>query len=197
MKNLFKQRRLKHVSHTFDLHDVNYFLLGYVGENSNSKSLLYADYPPITVHDVISITDKEFKRVKPTKKELVLWRGIEGYDLFKERFERSYNVKKGDIVYMPEYAFASGEKIFAEGYTGIKKGILYEIDVPKGAKLSLKGHYIFPRYSKFECIGSEEQEKYKLIKLKYLPKEDSLSNFLAKKLFSYFNKNTEVINANK
>ena len=106
-------KKLKHVSHTFDLHDVNYFLLGYVGENSNSKSLLYADYPPITVHDVISITDKEFKRVKPTKNKMVLWRGIEGYDIFPERFEKCYNTKKGDIIYMPEYAFASENKIFA------------------------------------------------------------------------------------
>ena len=63
-------------------------------------------------------------------------------------------------------------------------GLLYEITVPRGAKLSKKSNYIFPRYSKFECTGVEDQKDYRLIKLKYLPKKDSLLDYFTKKLFT-------------
>ena len=198
-KNLFK-KRLEHVSRSFDLYDVNYFLLGYRGVGAvDAKSLLYADNPPVTVHDAISASDKEFKMLKPTRKNLILWRGLEGCSVFPERFKNAYDAKVGDIVYMPGYAYASAEKWYAEGYSDRqgKRGILYEIVIPKGAKLSKKSSYIFPRYSKFECTGVEEKEKYKLIKLKYLSKKDSLFNYFVKRIFPCFNKNTEVSNANK
>ena len=199
IKNLFKPKRLEHVSHYFDLHDVNYLLLGYMNSNFNANSKLYADSPPITVKDAISLSDREFKLLKPIRKNLTLWRGIEGNYVFPERFQKAYNAKAGDIVYMPGYAYASAEKWYAEGYSDRqgKRGILYEIVIPKGAKLSKKSSYIFPRYSKFECTGVEEKEKYKLIKLKYLPKKDSLFNYFVKRIFPCFNKNTEVSNANK
>ena len=197
IKNFFKLKRSDQVSHRFDLHDVNYFLLGYTGSNSNPKTLLYADHPPITIHDVILATDKEFKNLKPTKEKTTVWRGIQEFEIFSDRFEKCYNVKKGEIIYMPEYAFADEEKLYAEGYARGNKAILYEINVPKGVKLSTKRHYIFPRYSKFECIDSEEKENYKLIKLDYLPKDESLFKYFAKKFFTCFNKKNEVNNADK
>ena len=191
LRNLFKTKRLEHVTRSFDLYDVNYFLLGYKGPYStNSKSLLYADYPPVTVHDAISISDREFKVLKPTKKKMTLWRGIDGSSVFSERFKEAYNTKAGDIIYMPGYAYAAAEKWYAEsfGKRGGKRGILYEITVPKGAKLSKKSSYIFPRYSKFECMDVEDQEAYRLIKLKYLPKNESLLSYFIKKKFACFNK---------
>ncbi len=185
IKNLFKPKKLEHVSYYFDLHDVNYLLLGYINPNFNANSMLYADSPPITVKDAISISDREFKTLKPIQKKLTLWRGIEGSYVFPERFQKAYNAKVGDIIYMPEYAYATELKIHAESFA---KGLLYEITVPKGAKLSKKSNYIFPRYSKFECTGVEEKDVYRLIKLKYLPKKESLLQFFAKKFFANSNK---------
>ena len=180
---LFKPKRLEHVSHYFDLHDVNYLLLGYINSNFNANSKLYADSPPITVKDAISISDREFKTLKPTRKKLTLWRGIEGSYVFPERFQKAYNAKVGDIIYMPEYAYASQLKVHAERFA---EGLLYEITVPRGAKLSKKSNYIFPRYSKFECTGVEDQEAYRLIKLKYLPKNESLLEYFIKNFFFLF-----------
>ena len=185
IKNLFKPKRLEHVSHYFDLHDVNYLLLGYMNSNFNANSKLYADSPPITVKDAISLSDREFKLLKPIRKNLTLWRGIEGNYVFPERFQKAYNAKAGDIIYMPEYAYASELKMHAERFAN---GLLYEITVPRGAKLSKKSNYIFPRYSKFECIGVEDKEDYRLIKLKYLPKKEPLLKHFAKKIITCFNK---------
>jgi hypothetical protein len=186
IKNLFKPKRLEHVSHYFDLHDVNYLLLGYMNSNFNANSKLYADSPPITVKDAISLSDREFKLLKPIRKNLTLWRGIEGNYVFPERFQKAYKAKAGDIIYMPEYAYASELKMHAERFAN---GLLYEITVPRGAKLSKKSNYIFPRYSKFECIGVEDKEDYRLIKLKYLPKKEPLLKHFAKKIITCFNKN--------
>lgn len=187
IKALFKPKRLEHVSHYFDLHDVNYLLLGYMNHNFNANSKLYADSPPVTVKDAISLSDREFKMLKPIRKNLTLWRGIEGNYVFPERFQKAYNAKAGDIIYMPEYAYASQLKMHAERFA---KGLLYEITVPKGAKLSKKSNYIFPRYSKFECLAVEDKEYYRLIKIKYLPKKESMLNYLAKKFFGFVgNKN--------
>ena len=185
IKNLFKSKRLEHVSHYFDLHDVNYLLLGYMNSNFNANSKLYADSPPITVKDAISLSDREFKLLKPIRKNLTLWRGIEGNYVFPERFQKAYNAKAGDIIYMPEYAYASELKMHAERFAN---GLLYEITVPRGAKLSKKSNYIFPRYSKFECIGVEDKEDYRLIKLKYLPKKESLLNYFVQKFFAFCGK---------
>ena len=182
IKALFKPKRLEHVSRYFDLHDVNYLLLGYMNHNFNANSKLYADSPPVTVKDAISLSDREFKMLKPIRKNLTLWRGIEGNYVFPERFQKAYNAKAGDIIYMPEYAYASQLKMHAERFA---KGLLYEITVPKGAKLSKKSNYIFPRYSKFECLAVEDKEYYRLIKIKYLPKKESMLNYLAKKFFGF------------
>lgn len=121
--------------------------------------------------------DKEFKLLKPTTEDLTLWRGIKMPNYkekeFYDTFNRSYNVKKGDIIHMPEYAYAAPERKVAELYAPSNtRSILYEIEVPKGARLSYSFNYVFPRYSKFECIEVKELEDIshpvKHIKLKYI-----------------------------
>lgn len=190
IKKLFKTKKLEHVSHSFDLHDVNYFLLGSNDAVFYMNTQQYGDDELLNIREVISKSDKEFKILKPIGEKMTLWRGINGFNNFPKRFQQSYDTKVGDIIYMQEYAYASESKSYAEGFAKINsdKGILYEIEVPKGAKLSTKQHYIFPRYSKFECTGTEEQERFKLIKLKYLSKDESLLNYFIKKIFIGFNK---------
>lgn len=176
---------LDKLSKSFELHDVNYFLLG--DNNLKLHTILNSDFPSLNVQDVITLTDKEFKQLKPTKKQLTLWRGIVPYSIFTERFKKSYETKKGDVVCMPEYAYSSFTKNYAEAFakSSDRKGILYEIMVPKGSKISQAIHCIFPRYSKFLCTDVVEKERFKLIKLKYLPKEKSGIKTFIKKMLSF------------
>ena len=121
--------------------------------------------------------DKEFKLLPPTTENLTLWRGV-AMPNYRERkfydtFNRAYNVKKGDIIHMPEYAYAAPERKVAEWYTRTgTRNIIYEIEVPKGARISHSFNYVFPRYSKFECIDINTDNTtispIKHIKLRYI-----------------------------
>ena len=134
------------------------------------------------LREIIIQSDKEFKLLKPLEQDITVWRGvsepvISEQKRFMQSFDKAYNTKKGDVIFMSEYPYASNEKNYAELYSSYgSKGIFYEILVPKGAKVSKTEAYVFPRYSKFECTGTEETKVQdrttKLIKLKYLlPKE--------------------------
>ena len=189
VKNLFKTKKLNHISHLFDLDEVNHFLLGCSEAGFYANMQQVDDDISLNIREVILNSDKEFKILKPIGEKLTLWRGING-DNFPKRFQQSYDTKVGDTIYMQGYAYASISKSYAEGFAKDSSGksILYEIEVPKEAKLSKTIHYNFPRYSMFECTGIEMQEQYKLIKLKYLPKDESLLSYFTKKIFACFNK---------
>ena len=146
-----------------------------------NKDLL-RNYKPIpfvstTTKKIIATSDKEFKLLTPTTEDMVLWRGITAPN-YKDPnairvFDQASRVKKGDIIHMPEYAFASTERKTAELYAPKdKRGIIYEIEVPKGAKISHSFNYIFPRYSVFECLETEIIPNgifsNKLVKLRYI-----------------------------
>lgn len=133
--------------------------------------------PAALLKQIIRQSDKEFKLLRPLEKDITLWRGVSmpwgREEKYIKNFEKAYNVKKGDILYMPEYAYASDDKKYASIYaTYNKSAILYEIQVPKGAKISQTWAYVFPRASKFECLDSIETKTEsgttKLIKLKYI-----------------------------
>lgn len=130
-----------------------------------------------TAQRIIRHSDSEFKQLKPIEKDMTLWRGVSipSYreDQFYDTFNKASNVKKGDIIHMPEYAYASTERSTANLYAPKgKRGIIYEIEVPKGAKISHSFDYVFPRYSKFECLNVELGEEIlnprKHIKLRYI-----------------------------
>ena len=134
--------------------------------------------PATLLKQIMFQSDKEFKLLKPLERDITLWRGVSmPTHKMEERyisvFDKAYNIKKGDITYMPEYAYASDDKNYASLFaSNSNKAILYEIQVPQGAKLSQTWAYVFPRASKFECIGTvenkTEQNTTKLIKLKYI-----------------------------
>ena len=127
---------------------------------------------------IMAQSDKEFKLLKPLEKDITLWRGVSMPQHPMEKkyigiFDKAYNIRKGDIIHMPEYPYASDDKNYASLFaSNSKKAILYEIQVPKGAKLSQTWAYVFPRYSRFECLetveNKTEQNTIKLIKLKYI-----------------------------
>lgn len=135
----------------------------------------------ITPRQMISKTDFEFKRLKPLEQKMKVYRSI-GYkpEFFSEYklYKKSLEVKKGDVIMMREYAYATSDKGYAHFYLVNNKGIFYEIEVPEGARISRKGdigkydEVVFPRSSRFECTGVKEikdaENDYKLVKLKYL-----------------------------
>ena len=126
---------------------------------------------------IISDSDKEFKLLTPLTENITLWRGVTAPNYRDpnalKAFDKAAGVKKGDKVYMPEYAFASTEKKTAELYAQKdKRGIIYEIEVPKGARISHSFNHIFPRFSIFECLDTQIIPNgifpVKLVKLRYI-----------------------------
>lgn len=131
----------------------------------------------ITPKDMIEITDAEFKALPKTKETIRAFRCVgKKPEVFKQdyaRYTKSLNVKKGDIITMPEYAYATSDINYAKVYLPDDKGILYDIEIPGGSRISLTGYgknneIVFPRASRFECIGKEEANGTTIIKLKYV-----------------------------
>lgn len=184
----YKHNPQEKVSTSFDLHEINFFLLN--DSLFNTISTFDSSETTLGIQNMISLTDEEFKQLTPTKTPMTLWRGITPFKEFIKRFEKSLQIKKGDIIHMPEYAYASYTKTCAKNYAQRlnKKGILFEITVPKNSKISRGVHCIFPRASVFECTETIEKDRYKLIKLNYLPPKNLNNNNFMKTLSSLFKK---------
>lgn len=130
----------------------------------------------LTPREMISVTDFEFKKLNPTTEKITAFRCIgekpkffSEYKLYKKRS----TIKKGDVIDMKEYAYATPDINYAKCYLRNKKGLLYEVDIPENAKVSRTGQEIvFPRSSKFECLGVEHIKDairdYIHIKLRYI-----------------------------
>ena len=123
---------------------------------------------------------------KPVTKDVVLYRGISEPVIFntntnyiKSLFNKCINLKKGNTLYMPEYSFWSESKSVAFQYKQSpqqeQRGILYELNVPKGFKLYHKIYPILRRYSKFLCTDNKKiinnNSQYNHIKLTLLPRD--------------------------
>lgn len=167
------------------LYNVNLRLL--TGTGPSSQEFLRRYELPFS--KIIALTDKEFKTLNKTKKEMTVYRGIaEPYDsqnpLLKKMYQDSLKLSKNDIMVSKGYLFASIGRHLAElfGLFSNKKGILYEINVPKGAKISQRwDEVIFSRYSKFKCVETkeinDENGQYTLKKLEYILPNKKLSFF--------------------
>lgn len=160
------------LSKSFSIREANQYLIG--------------GYKPMGIKritGVIAATDKDFKLYKPIEKELVLWRGICGAEVYKHPYmealiEKCKKLKKGDILRMREYAYASDDKTYAQDIYTQDDGILYEITVPKGARIADDWNHTFPRESMFLCtentVEKENNKKYNLIKLTYILPENNI-----------------------
>ena len=135
----------------------------------------------MTPREMISMTDFEFKRLKPLEQKMYVYRAIgEKPEFFSEYklYQKARDIQKGDVMMMREYAYATSDPSYAQVYLTNNKGILYEIEVPEGAKISRigdigsKDEVVFPRASKFECTDVKQikdaENDYTLVKLKYL-----------------------------
>lgn len=133
-----------------------------------------------TPREMIYLTDVEFKSLKPIDKKMTVFRCIaEKPEFFSEYplYLKRTKIKKGDIIDMKEYAYATSDISYAKGYLPDNKGILYEIEIPEKAKVSRIGNsttneVTFPRSSKYECTDvkkvQDNDNDYLHIKLRYI-----------------------------
>ena len=122
---------------------------------------------------------------KKLNSEITLWRGIpqnlNAPGHVKSLYKKCINLKKGDILYMPEFSFWSKKRnySFERAIKSLQanSGILYELRLPKGYELYTNFYPILPRASKFRCIenkkvkGIKKNYEYNLIKLEILPRD--------------------------
>ena len=172
----------------FDIHDTNHYL---VANKFMSREKIESFTKPYSIEDVIRITDEDFKRFRPLRNKLTVYRGIRMPDkdngVLYSRFQQAINLKKGDTFYMPEYAFTAAIET-AENYTGVNnKGILFEIELPRGTKTNMESSYhVLPRASKYECVSNEETDEYYFVKVKLINDKNKsfinkIKNFFKKK----------------
>ena len=171
--NTQKPLNKNYVSLHSELNGINHFFI--TGANPKLMDSSFMNLG-LTPREMIKLTDSEFKRIKPTEKNTIAYRCIgEKPDFFSEYklYRKRLNIKKGDVINMREYAYATPEIAYAKRYLTNNKGILYEIEIPKASKVSISGaEIVFPRSSNFECVGIKQtktaDEDFQIIKLRYI-----------------------------
>lgn len=166
------------------LNGINHFFV--TGANPKYMDINFTE--KMTPRAMIRLTDMEFKELKPTEKALNVIRCIgEKPDFFSEYklYKKRLGIKKGDIIDMKEYSYATSNKSYATTYLPNNRGIMYEIEVPKGSRVSRTGNdtcdeIVFPRSSKFECLKTEQfkdaDSDYLKVKLRYLQPNEPWRN---------------------
>lgn len=129
----------------------------------------------LRLKDVIREADRQFKALKPTTETMTVYRCVGEKPPFFEQdaklYNQLFNTKKGDIITMPEYAYAAGGTQYSDVYKGFEgRGVTLEIEVPQGARVSHSGDIVngkldnwgaecvFPRSSQVEVLDSKVLE---------------------------------------
>ncbi len=181
--NQLKPSHRESVSLHGELNGINHFFI--TGANPTYMDSVFSRNG-LTPREMIKLTDFEFKKIKPLDEKLTVYRCIgEKPEFFNEfkLYKKRLDIKENDIINMREYAYATSDLSYAQIYMPNHKGILYEIEIPKNAKISQIGlgtqnEIVFPRNSRFQCIKSEKivngNENYVKVKLRYLIPENSI-----------------------
>ena len=135
----------------------------------------------MTPRQMISVTDFDFKELKPTTEKITAFRCIgKKPEFFSEYplYQKRCSIKKGDIIDMKEYAYATPDINYARCYLPNNKGILYEFEIPEHARVSRTAkEIVFPRSSKFECLDvkhiNNNDNDYIYAKLRYILHDES------------------------
>ena len=133
-KNTLKEINKRPRADRFDFSDANDALM-LLDKNSNLAALIKNND---IVQRILSM---------PCKEDMILWRGIanptdtsdKNFNYLKQLFFKCINLKKGDILYMPEYSFWSDSKTIAlqcakSTSANCTPGIIYELNLPKGVE---------------------------------------------------------------
>ena len=159
------------------------FVKGRVNYGFDSPAFAVGD-GSLMIKDVIRQSDIQFKRLRPTEEPVTVYRCIGEKPPFMENdaklYKKLFDAKKGDIITMPEYAYAAGGTEYSDVYKGYEgRGVTMEIFVDKGARVSHSGDIVdgkldnwgaecvFPRGSRLEVFDSkvlEDGSCYKKVK---------------------------------
>ncbi len=137
-KGIVKQTMAKSVSLHEYLNGINHHLIKSPYPKQMDEELINLT---ITPRQMITKSDIEFKNLKPLKNNLTVFRCIgEKPDFFSEYklYQKRLNIKRNEIIDMKEYAYATSDLQYARCYLPNDKGIIYQIEIPKGAKVSIK-----------------------------------------------------------
>ncbi len=117
-----------------------------------------------TILSKIVKTDAEFEKLPPLEHEQVVYRG-RAYNRIRKNcngdFKIVENAKVGDVIVPDEgYSYTGFDSSVLNGYGSSSNGILYEIRLPKGAKVSRnsehwiahKGEAVMPRGAKYKVL---------------------------------------------
>jgi len=152
------------------LHDLNPFLVR------------GGDKPIPEFEKILKTYDIDFRRLPETTETIVGYRGISKkleWDSDFGRYTNLLNSKKGDVIYMPEYAFFAPDRAVAERHMpGWGGDILIEAHFPEKSQLSIySDEFVARRGSRFECLGKEivkdENNDYTKIILRYILPDNS------------------------
>lgn len=148
----------------------------------------------LMIKDIIRRADMQFRSLKPTEQPMTVYRCIgEKLPFFEQDvklYNKLFNAQKGDIITMPEYAYAAGGTKYSDVYKGYEgRGVTLEIFVDKNARVSHSGNIVdgkldnwgaecvFPRGSRLEVLDSkvlEDGSCYK--KVKYILPDEPWRN---------------------
>lgn len=168
-----------------ELHGINHHFI-------HSPYPEHMDMPFMNTHltprEMISKSDFDFKSLKPLEEKITAYRCVgekpqffSDYPLYKKRLQ----IKKGDIIDMKEYAYATSDLSYAKVYLPNNRGILYEMEFPEKARVSVTGsgvknEIVCPRSSKWECLDVQrvvnDMEDYYKVKLRYILPDESWRN---------------------
>ena len=166
---LFK-RPYHSVSYHDYLHGINHHLTTHTDPEGLNQLFMQTG---ITPKEMIILTDAEFKALPKTTETIRSFRCIGEKPAFFEkeyaRYTKSLEIKKGEIIRMPEYAYSSIDINFAKNFLYGTNGIIYDIEIPVGSRVSISGcDIVFPRSSRFECLGKEVKDGVTTIKIRYI-----------------------------
>lgn len=175
------RRACGNVTHHGFLNGINHHLTTHVSPEDMNRVFFGTGLTP---KEMIILADAEFKALPKTTEKIRAFRCIgEKPEFFKQdyaRYIKSLEFKKGDIIRMPEYAYATSDINYARVYLPNKRGILYDIEIPEGSRVSIIGRginneIVFPRSSRFECLGKDAKDGVTTFKLRYIQPPDYMA----------------------
>lgn len=161
-----------------DLVLINRYLNGLKSNISSGKQKMPINCPfKGTVDEFIKTTDAEFKELAPIGKKMTLYRAI--FNTAKDKnsaeylalLKRQKSLKSGDKFVMRGYAYSTPHNTNNPYIESPDTSIIYQIEVPKGARISHDGfgEFIFPRYSACEVIDNTlTKNGINIIKSRYI-----------------------------
>lgn len=179
-----QQRLIAVQNHSLLYGFINKTLNGIQRIDEHRKFILQESFN-LTPQKLIANTDIDFKNLTPTRRPLKVFRCISYTEHMTPQKTKMYNkaasLKKGDKIRMPEYAYSSEDRSYANTFGSEANGINYTILVPQGVRVSrisvskngLYDEVVFPRNSDFECIKHSVSETGNHnILLQYIPPKE-------------------------